>query len=379
MLISRRHLLRRLGGGAIVSAASPLIRESSFAGTRESVRATPHGGPIRLNMNENAYGPSERVTATMRASLSLVNRYPDTAGALVGEIAGLHGVKPEQVVVGCGSTEILRLAVATFLGRGEKLVVASPTFDPITDYARRAGAEVATVPLTKQYAHDLDAMLAQADASTGLVYLCNPNNPTGSLTPRKDLETFIRKLPPTTRVLIDEAYHHYAGTSSAYASFIDRPVDDRRVVVTRTLSKIYGLAGLRLGYAVAATAPAHQLSSMRSPMNVNVLALRGGVTALYESEYVSLCVRRNADDRQEFYNQANARMLRVIDSHTNFVMLNTGGPAEAAIDHLRKHNILVAPPIPSMTKYIRVSLGKPHEMREFWRVWDLMPPHTMEM
>src|SRR5437667_12808288 len=121
MLISRRHLLRRLGGGAVVSAAIPLIRESSFAG---SVRATPHGGPIRLNMNENAYGPSERVTATMRASLSLVNRYPDTAGALVGEIAGLHGVKPEQVVVGCGSTEILRLAVATFLGRGEKLVGA---------------------------------------------------------------------------------------------------------------------------------------------------------------------------------------------------------------------------------------------------------------
>src|SRR2546422_5669943 len=258
MLISRRHLLRRLGGGAVVSAAIPVIRESSFAGTTESLGTTQHGGPIRLNMNENAYGPSERVTATMRASLSLVNRYPEAAGALVGEIAGLHAVKPEQVVLGCGSTEILRLAAATFLRRGKKLVVASPTFDPIIDYARRAGAEVTTVPLTKQYAHDLGAMLAHADASTGFVYLCNPNNPTGSLTPRKDLETFIRKLPPTTRVLIDEAYHHYAGTSSAYASFIDRPVDDRRVVVTRTLSKIYGLAGLRLGYAVAATAPAHQ-------------------------------------------------------------------------------------------------------------------------
>ena len=379
MLISRRHLLRRIGGGAVVSAAIPAIRESAFAGTTESLRATQHGGPIRLNMNENAYGPSERVTATMRASLSLVNRYPDTAGALVGEIAGLHGVKPEQVVVGCGSTEILRLAVATFLGRGEKLVVASPTFDPIVDYARSAEAEVVTAPLTKQYAHDLDAMLAQADASTGLVYLCNPNNPTGSLTPRTDLETFIRNLPSTTRVLIDEAYHHYAGTPSAYASFIDRPVDDRRVVVTRTLSKIYGLAGLRLGYAITAPATAHQLSSMRLPMNVNVLALRGGVTALDDRDYVSLSVRRNANDRQEFYNQANARMLRVIDSHASFVMLNTGGPAEAAIDHLRKHNILVAPPIPSMTKYIRVSLGRPHEMREFWRVWDLMPPHTMEM
>src|SRR2546425_11346146 len=112
MLISRRHLLRRLGGGAVVSAAIPLIRESSFAGTRESVRATPHGGPIRLNMNENAYGPSERVTATMRASLSLGNRYPDTAGALGGEDGGLHGVQPQQGRVGCGSPAVLRLGRA---------------------------------------------------------------------------------------------------------------------------------------------------------------------------------------------------------------------------------------------------------------------------
>src|SRR5437879_11317440 len=123
-------------------------------------------------------------------------------------------------------------------------------------------------------------MLAQADASTGLVYLCNPNNPTGSLTPRQDLEIFIRKLPPTTRVLIDEAYHHYAGASSAYASFIDRPVDDHRVVVTRTLSKVYGLAGLRVGYAIAAVEGARELTSHRVPMYVSVLAFRAGAAAL---------------------------------------------------------------------------------------------------
>jgi histidinol-phosphate aminotransferase len=212
-----------------------------------------------------------------------------------------------------------------------------------------------------------------------LVYICNPNNPTGSITPRKDLESFIRKLPAATRVLIDEAYHHYAGTSSAYASFIDRPVDDSRVIVTRTLSTIYGLAGLRLGYAIAASEPAQRLSSIRLPMDVSVLASRGGATALDDNEHVSLSAQRNANDRQEFYNQANARMLRVIDSHANFVMLNTGGPAEAAIDHLKKNSILVAPTIPSMAKYIRVSLGKPHEMLEFWRVWDLMPHRHMAM
>src|SRR3989475_12596147 len=379
MLISRRHLLRRIGGAAVVGGAIPLIRESAFAGTNESLRATQHGGPIRLNMNENAYGPSERVTATMRASLSLVNRYPEAAGALVGKIAGLHAVRPEQVVVGCGSSEILRLAAATFPGRGKESVVASPTFDPIVDYARSAEAEVVTAPLTKQYAHDLDAMLAQADASTGLVYLCNPNNPTGSLTPRTDLETFIRNLPSTTRVLIDEAYHHYAGTSSAYASFIDRPVDDRRVVVTRTLSKIYGLAGLRVGYAIAAAGVARELASHRMPMDVSVLALRAGAAALSDLDHVRLSVTRNANDRQEFYNQANARMLRVIDSHTNFFMLKTGGHTKGAIAPLKKHKNLRAPPIPPLAKYIRVSLSTPHDMVEFWRGWDLMPAHHMEM
>ena len=379
MRISRRHLLRRLAAGAVVTTAMPFIDEASCAATPRSSSAHRHGGPIRLNLNENAYGPSERAVATLRDSLGLVHRYPDSADALVGEIAALHGVTRERVVLGSGSTEILRMAAATFLGPRKKVVLASPTFDLIAEYARSEGAEVATVPLDKRYAHDLDAMLAQADAPGSLVYICNPNNPTGSLTPRTDLEDFLRKLPSTTRVLIDEAYHHYAGASAAYASFIDRPVDDRRVVVTRTLSKVYGLAGLRVGYAIAAVEVARELASHRVPMDVSVLALRAGAAALSDLDHVRLSVTRNANDRQEFYNQANARMLRVIDSHTNFFMLKTGGHANGAIDHLKKHSILVAPPIPSMAKYIRVSLSTPHDMVEFWRVWDLMPAHHMEM
>jgi histidinol-phosphate aminotransferase len=350
-----------------------------LAAPAHSLGAEPPGGPIRLHMNENAYGPSARVAAAVRDSLSLVSHYPDAADDLIDAIACLHAVRPEQVVVGCGSTEILRMAASAFLGRGRKLVLASPTFDPIAGFARSAGAEVATVPLDRQYAHDLDGMLGRVEAGGGLVYICNPNNPTGSLTPRGDLEAFIRRLPPATRVVIDEAYHHYAATSSAYASFIDRSVDDSRVIVTRTLSTVHGLAGLRLGYAIAAAEVARQLASSRLPMAVNVPALHAGAAALGDSDHVNLSVRRNANDRQEFYNQANARMLRAIDSHANFVLLNTGGPAEEAIDHLKKHHILVGPPLPSMAKYIRVSLGTPAAMLEFWRVWDLMPHRGTHM
>src|SRR5206468_11478150 len=149
---------------------------------------------------------------------------------------------------GCGSAEILRMAADAFLGFGKKIIVARPTFELMSDCARGAAAEVVAIPLTRDYSHDLSAMLARCDSSTGLVYICNPNNPTGTLTRRRDLEAFVRQLPEKTFVLIDEAYHHYVGESSDYASFIDRPNDDGRVIVTRSFSKIHGLAGMRVGY-----------------------------------------------------------------------------------------------------------------------------------
>jgi histidinol-phosphate aminotransferase len=316
----------------------------------------------------------------MRDSLSLANRYPDSTDSLAEKIASLHGVKPEQVVLGCGSTELLRMAAAAFLGGGKKIVMASPTFDLIARFARSAGSDVAAVPLTPRYAHDLNAMLDRVDASTGLVYVCNPNNPTGSLTLRKDLEVFLSRLPSTVRVLIDEAYHHYVGGSSSYASFVDQPVDDDRVIVTRTLSKIYGLAGLRIGYSVSPVELARQLDSERLKFGVSVVAARAAAAALGDAEHVRITAQRNANDRQEFYNQSNGRMLRVIDSQTNFVMLDVGRPANEIVEHFKKNNVLVAPRIPLFETHIRVSLGRPAEMKEFWRVWDLLPAsHEMRM
>ena len=162
-------------------------------------------------------------------------------------IAASHGVKPEQVLFGCGSTELMRAAACAFLGSGRQLIQASPTYEAPEDYARSLGAEVVSVPLDQRHAHDLHAMLDRASAATGLIYICNPNNPTATITPRREIETFIGKLPSTTKVLIDEAYHHYVAPSGMYASFIDRPLGDERVIVTRTFSKVYGLAGTEAG------------------------------------------------------------------------------------------------------------------------------------
>jgi histidinol-phosphate aminotransferase len=294
-------------------------------------------------------------------------------GALVESIANLHHVKTDNVLLGCGSTEILRLAASTFLGNGKQLIQASPTFEAMEHYARASGAEVVSVRLTPTFADDLDRMLARASASVSLIYVCNPNNPTATLTPRRDLERFISTLPVSAMVVMDEAYHHYAGTSGMYASFIDHPVDDERVIVARTFSKVYGLAGLRLGYAVASPKIIQQMRKFATENSINAIATQAAIAAMDDADGVSASIRRNADDRQEFFNQAMARALKPIDSHANFVMMNTFHPATDVIQHFRKNDILIGRPFLPMDTYIRVSLGRQEEMLAFWRTWDRLP------
>jgi histidinol-phosphate aminotransferase len=364
-----------LAAGAIAGAAVPSWSGLSVAKAAVPPLAASPAEPLLLYRNENAYGPSEKVLAVLREACSGAKRYPRAEyDSLLNKIAAFHGVKTEQVVLGCGSSETLRLAAAVFLGPGKKFVQASPTYPVPARLAQNAGASVVDIPINKMFQHDLDAMLDCIDSSTGLVYLCNPNNPTGSLTPRKDIETFVRKLPATTMVLIDEAYHHFVEKTSSYASFLDQPFDDPRLIVVRTFSKIYGLAGMRIGYGVAAPDVARRFTAARMQFGVSVVSARAAAAALDDFEHVQLCVKRNTDDRQEFMNQVNARMLRALDSHTNFVMVNPMRPPDVVVEHLKKYNVLIGPLIPAMDKYIRVSLGTPVEMQEFWRVWDLMPP-----
>jgi len=382
MITSRRGFLRSLSAGTVAGIAVqwPLTGSSRAAGFDFS-RPGQNDGVIQLNSNENAYGPSAKVVEVMNSSIGSANRYPRMEyNSLAERIATASRVKPEQVLLGCGSTEILRMAAFAFLGNGRQLIQASPTFEAIEHYARAAGSEIISVRLTPGFAHDLDGMLARATASTTLVYICNPNNPTATLTPRKDLENFISKLPASTFVLIDEAYHHYAGQSGMYVSFIDRPLDDERVIVTRTFSKVYGLAGLRLGYAVASPKLIQQMGKVATEDSINAIVTQAAGAALDDTDAINAFIQRNTDDRQEFFNQAMARALKPIDSHANFVMMNTFHPAEDVIQHFRRNNILIGRRFLPMDTYIRISLGRPEEMRAFWRTWDMLPypKHSMQ-
>src|ERR1700730_14012633 len=263
MSVSRRKLLQQIGVGAVVGAAAAALRGFPLksAGEDQPARLATAADPVLLYRNENPYGPSEKVLGVLRESVASGNRYPRTEyDTLIGKLAVLHTVKPEQIVLGCGSGEVLGMAAPSFLKPGRKLVQAAPTFPSLGKFAQAAGVEVVSIPLNKRYEHDLAAMLDAARAATGLVYIVNPNNPTGTITPRTDIEAFIGKLPSDVTVLIDEAYHHFVAPNTAYESFLDRHFDDPRVIVSRTFSKIYGLAGMRVGYAGGKPGNAQRLS-----------------------------------------------------------------------------------------------------------------------
>jgi histidinol-phosphate aminotransferase len=373
MLIHRRKLLAQFGGAAAATAFMPALAKSSFSG------AEPSAQPVRLNRNESPYGPSEKSKSAFQEAFDEANRYPaDDVENLRSAIASAHGVQPENITLGCGSTEILRMAADAYLGPGKNLVAASPTFDFLPHVAGLLGAELRSIALTRDHAHDLDAMLARTDATTGLVYICNPNNPTATLTPKSDLEAFLPKLGTATHMVLDEAYHDFVAPSGAYGSFAARAAADPKLIVTRTFSKVYGLAGLRVGYAISSAETAKRLAERRLPMDVSVVAARAALAALGDVTHVKRIASLNANARQEFLNQVNARMLRCLDSHTNFVLMRTGDSGKDVADQLRTKGILVSAGYPAFEKHIRVSLGRPDHMQAFWRVWDdIMPHHPM--
>ena len=372
MRVARRQFFKQIATGIAAGAALPLAGQSAWAGNWRAMQAGTVGSQIHLDANENPYGPSPAALEALRDDASLANRYAKYEyGELVSAIAARHGVKPEQVVLGCGSSENLCMASAVFLGAGKTLLVASPTFELIVSEASDNGTKIVSLPLTKTWAHDLDAMLAHAAGSSGIVYICNPNNPTGTLTPRADLEAFLHKLPPEYVVIMDEAYHHFVGATPAYTSFLDKPVDDERLIVLRTFSKIYGMAGIRCGYSVSSPAVAKRMSAQQVKWGMSVLTAKAALAAWKDTDSVRAGATRNAGDRAEFYSQAKKRGLATIPSETNFAMIQVSRPAPEVIGQLRKNNVMIGRPFPPLTDYVRVSFGLPAEMQEFWRVWDL--------
>jgi histidinol-phosphate aminotransferase len=362
-VLTRRQFASTLGAG--IGAA---LVEAPLGARRAEAAPAAAAAPadaVLLNSNENPYGPAATALDAMTKAESVAARYPDAAEErLTRTIAELHGVPPEQVVLGCGSGEVLQMADMAFLGPGKKVVVAEPTFEAVLGYARVTKAEPVKVPLTADYRHDLARMAAACDAGTGLVYVCNPNNPTGTIVTKDEMTLFLERVPRTVAVVVDEAYHHFVDDPK-YASAFEWLPRTPNVVVVRTFSKVYGMAGMRLGYAVASREYADALRAHAAWSNANAAVLAAAQTSLAESDHVPRQRSINRDTRDWLCRELERDGRRYIPSHANFVMIDVGGDVKPLIDAFAARRILVGRKFPSLPNWLRVSMGTRKEMEAF--------------
>src|SRR5881409_2041117 len=315
--VSRLKFAQLLGAGAAATLIRPAL---SFAKQVEHVGAAS-GGVVRLSANENPFGPSPSALKAMTDSFSLSCRYPDEHNnVLIERLAKLNNVGRDQILLGDGSGEILKLCAETFTGsQNGKLVAANPTFEAILSNANASGAEVVKVPLTADFAHDLPKMLAAAKG--GLIYVCNPNNPTASITPKDQLRDFIAKSPRDTMILVDEAYFHYAD-SPDYESMIPLVKDHPNLIVSRTFSKIYGMAGLRCGYCVAQKETIERMRLHQMWDSVNIMALAAAIANLDAPDQVPNGQRLTSEAKGITIDELDKMGYKTVPSQANFIMFD---------------------------------------------------------
>ena len=363
MSISRRKFAQLLGAGAAVAVVRPPL---SFAKRTQSIATfLPSGnGIVRLSANENPYGPSPMALKAMTDSFGLSCRYPDEHnGVLIDQLAKLNSVDHDQILLGDGSSEILKLCAETFTGKTRgTLVAADPTFEPILQQAGLNGAEVVKVPLTASFAHDLPKILGAA--KRGLIYVCNPNNPTASITPKNELSEFIGKTPRETMILVDEAYFHYAD-SPDYESVIPLVKGHSNLIVSRTFSKVYGMAGLRCGYCVAQKETLDQLRAHQMWDSVNIMALAAASASLDDPDQVPNGQRLISEAKAFTTGELDKLGYKTIPSQANFIMFDCKRPVVPLIQALKQRNVQVGRLFSALPNYMRLTIGKKSEMESF--------------
>ena len=260
------------GAGQAAKAKMPL-----------SQAVAEYDAAAKLANNENPFGPPESVIKAMTSALKYANRYGYPDGGIIDAIAEHHGVKPENVILGTGSSEILTMTDTTFLQGGKKVIGVEPTYATVYQYATNSKSDAIKLPLLKDYRQDMPAMIHTVKANyrdVGFVYLCNPNNPTAMIIPKQEVKQLLDSIPEDVPVLMDEAYHHFVDDPN-YETSIPYVKEGRQVIVARTFSKIVGLAGMRLGYAVAPKSVIDRMRPFAMSYGINAIVKWGGAAALH--------------------------------------------------------------------------------------------------
>jgi histidinol-phosphate aminotransferase len=374
MAVSRRDVFRSLTSGVPTGASlAARGREAWMAehwsDTQAASPTSPRALAIRLNSNENPLGPSAAARQAIEKAFAYAGRYPMNARPAISDfrslIAKRNGLKPDQVALGAGSGEILDSAVHAFTSPTRGLVAGLPTFEAPARTAGRMKSPVNEILVDGAGRLDLEKMIA-ASSGAGLVFICNPNNPTGSLHAASaitDMVTRIRKASPDTVILIDEAYHEYV-VDPAYATAIPLVAQHPNVLVSRTLSKAHGMAGLRLGYVVGQAEVVGRLARWNMPYNANALAVGAAVVSVEDEAQIARERRRNAEVLKftsEFFRTAG---MKLTDSQANFIWVDLGRPVQEFRQACEKQGVLVGRPFPPFDKtHCRISIGTMDEMQ----------------
>ncbi|MBI4709989.1 MAG: histidinol-phosphate transaminase [Nitrospirae bacterium] len=319
-------------------------------------------GAIKLASNESSLGPSPSVLRALRHALKGINRYPDgSCYYLKTSLAEKLGVSPEEIMLGNGSNELIELAVRTFFNAGDEAIMAHPSFVVYSMITQAAGGKNVVVPL-KEWRHDLEAMASRITEKTKIIFIANPNNPTGTINTKAEMDAFMNKVPEGVLIVVDEAYYEYV-TSPEYADSMKHFRQGRDILILRTFSKIYGLAGLRIGYGIAKPSLITELNKIRQPFNVNSMAQKAALASLEDEKHISKAKKINEKGKKYLYRELKALQFDFVPTETNFIyVILKDDSAGQLYEKLLRKGIIVRPMGP---REIRVTIGLPEENEKF--------------
>lgn len=361
--LSRRSWIKRASLGSGMALVGAHLSHSLTAEEIKKFNPRPLEGPIRLGSNENPFGPSAKMREAMVNNFDLGCRYPWSYNAgLVKMLAEKEGVPEDHIVLVAGSTEGLKVAGITF-GQGGEIISCAPTFLSMMDYAALWGTDINWVPLNKDLDFDLEEIEKRVSFETRLVFLCNPNNPTGKLLPAQKVMDFCESVSKKTVVFSDEAYYDYI-TEPNYPSMVELVKKGMDVIVSRTFSKAYGLAGIRLGYLIAKPDLAKKLRE-RVVANTNIMAIEAGKAALMDKEFYDFSIEKTVEARNSIIQTLDELKLPYLDSHANFVFFQSGRDIVELNKTFADKNIIIGRPFPPLNDWCRISTGTPEEVALF--------------
>jgi histidinol-phosphate aminotransferase len=362
MKTNRRNWLRNAG---LVAAGLGMVQFKTAAAIPDyEIDTSSENDPIRLSSNENPYGPSPEAVLAMKESIRNSNRYNwNSTTDLISAIAKKNKATPDNILVGAGSTEIIDTSVQFFALQKGSFIVASPSYTSWAKAVEKTGFRKITVPLSPDKKHDLTGMLQAIEPDTKMIYLCNPNNPTGTICETEALISFIRAATKKVTVVVDEAYLDFTNQPS----LSNLAVENRNLVVVKTFSKIHGLAGARIGYAIAHTETIQLISQQQTWANggISVASRAAAMASLKDEDFTKKCFALNQDARRFSIEQLEKLNITCIPSHTNFIYFSLTNYKKDFFSLLKDNNIQGTGIYEENGKWTRITVGTMEEMQKF--------------